>query len=247
MALCYHAISATWNDRLAVTPGAFERQIRLLLRRRFKPVPSDQVLCGRPATFHVTFDDCYANIRQSLDLLTTLGVPATLFVCSTLADTGAPMVGPELSERAAGQENELTTLSWSELREVADLGFEIGSHTVTHQHLPELGDRELEEELRGSRQLIEDAVGRPVRFLAYPHGESDARVRAATRQAGYEGAFGLDEARSPADPFAFPRVVVYRETDTLRFIAKTPRSGGAARLVESARRMRSQVRPARAT
>jgi peptidoglycan/xylan/chitin deacetylase (PgdA/CDA1 family) len=237
-ALCYHAVSATWNDPLAVTPEAFEHQIRSLLRRGFTPVGANQLLRGKAATFHVTFDDCFTSISGALDLLLKLGVPATLFVCSSLADTGAPLAVREVTGRAVGHEDELVTLSWSELRELADLGFAIGSHTATHPHLVQLGDSELRDELRLSRQRIEEAVGRPSRFLAYPYGESDARVRAAARHAGYEAAFGLGEGRNPVDLFAFPRADVYRGTDAIRFRAKTVRNGGTARLLQAARRMR---------
>lgn len=227
--LCYHAVSATWEDGLAVTPAAFEQQVRSLLDRGFAPVTAEQALLGEPGTFHVTFDDCFRSIHGALELLRELGVPATVFVCSALADGGQRLAVPEMTGRADGCVDELVTFSWEELREWAEEGVEIGSHTVTHPHLPRLDGHEAAEELVASRGRIEDVLGRPCRFVAYPYGESDARVRAAAQDAGYQAAFGLAESTKSPDAFAFPRVDIYRGTDKIRFWAKTSRVGSLLR------------------
>ena len=72
---------------------------------------------------------------------------------------------------------------WNQLAALADEGWEVGSHTIAHQHLPTLSDAELEEELRGSRLQLEAALGSPCRSLAYPYGEVDARVEQAAGEA----------------------------------------------------------------
>jgi hypothetical protein len=63
--------------------------------------------------------------------------------------------------------------------------------------------------------------GQPCRFLAYPYGEHDARVQAATRRAGYEAALGLRAATSRANRFALPRVDFYRRDSLLRAMLKS--------------------------
>ena len=78
-------------------------------------------------------------------------------------------------------------MTWDELRSVVDRGFEVGSHTASHPHLPELTDSELDDELRRSKERLEDELERPCHYLAYPFGEQSPRVRAAARAAGYEG------------------------------------------------------------
>jgi peptidoglycan/xylan/chitin deacetylase (PgdA/CDA1 family) len=99
---------------------------------------------------------------------------------------------------------------------------EIGSHTVSHAHLPELSDADLHRELRESREWIADELRRPCRFLAYPFGESDDRVHAAARVAGYEAAFSLrPKGQSALDRYSVPRVDVYRGDGWLRFRLKT--------------------------
>jgi peptidoglycan/xylan/chitin deacetylase (PgdA/CDA1 family) len=45
---------------------------------------------------------------------------------------------------------------------------EIGSHTVTHRKLWELQWPEVEGELKGSKQMIEDETGKPVHHFSFP-------------------------------------------------------------------------------
>jgi peptidoglycan/xylan/chitin deacetylase (PgdA/CDA1 family) len=88
--------------------------------------------------------------------------------------------------------------------------------------LPRLSDAEIEEELAGSRARLEDALGRPCRFLAYPFGQHDERVRAAARRVGYACAFALmATATGSRDPYALPRVDLYRKDTVLSTALKT--------------------------
>ena len=72
----------------------------------------------------------------------------------------------------------------------------------------------------GDLAQLEDELGRPCRFLAYPFGHEDARVRAAARRAGYEAAFALPGDVAAPDDFAVPRLGVWRR-DTLPRLSKT--------------------------
>jgi peptidoglycan/xylan/chitin deacetylase (PgdA/CDA1 family) len=202
--LCYHAVSPTWEHRLCLPPAQLLRQVRAL--RRFTRI-------------HVTFDDAFRSIESVLPPLRDLGVPLTVFVCSGYADAGgAPLLIPELESDDPDDLEGLRTMSWDELRGLAADGVGIGSHTVSHAHLTRIGEAELARELSESKQRIEGELGRPCRLLAYPYGEHDARVRAAAQDAGYEAAFGLREARG--DPFALPRVDLYRRHTALRTLVR---------------------------
>lgn len=189
--------------------------MRSLLRRRFRPVGAADAVDGRGRLLHVTFDDAYTSITGALDVLERLGVPATVFAATAFADEGRPLDIPELADDAAAHPDELRTMSWDELRGVVERGFAVGSHTVSHPHLPSLGDAELDRELQDSRARCEDMLGRPCPYLAYPYGEHDARVKRAAQRAGYDAAFTLHGSREPADRYSIRRVHFYRH-DSLR-------------------------------
>jgi peptidoglycan/xylan/chitin deacetylase (PgdA/CDA1 family) len=161
----------------------------------------------------VTFDDGFRSAATVFPQLRDLGVPIQLFICSGFAVDGRPLTIPEL---AGDDPGELATMTWDEVRAHADDGVSIGAHTVTHPHLPTLGDEELLRELQDSKDVIEAALGRRCDDLAYPYGEHDGRVRSAARAAGFERAYALAHGTWD-DPYALPRLDLYR----IHNIAKT--------------------------
>jgi peptidoglycan/xylan/chitin deacetylase (PgdA/CDA1 family) len=215
LVLCYHAVSERWDHPLSARPAALESEVRHLLGRRYRPVAAEELLAGG-RVLHVTFDDAFRSVLTVLPTLETLGVPVTIFVCAGYADGGLPLTVPELAPEMQDHLPELETMDWDSLRELADRGVELGSHTVSHSHLTRLSDQELAIELRDSRDRLESEIQRPCRFLAYPYGEHDARVRAAARTAGYQLAFALPGRSRPLDPLAVPRIGIWREDGRLR-------------------------------
>jgi peptidoglycan/xylan/chitin deacetylase (PgdA/CDA1 family) len=220
LVLCYHALSETWPHPIAVSPALFERQLRLLQRRGFRPSSSAEILAGGGRLLHVTFDDAYRSVERAVPVLERLQIPATVFVCSSFADTGAPLAVSELREDLVRYPQELETMRWEQLRELAARGIEIGSHTASHPHLTRLTDAEVNDELLSSRRRIEDELGRQCKLLAYPYGEYNQRVAAAARAAGYQAAFTLLAPPSPSR-YAIPRVGVYRKDSLARLMLKT--------------------------
>jgi peptidoglycan/xylan/chitin deacetylase (PgdA/CDA1 family) len=219
--LCYHGVSDTWEHQLAVRTRAFERQLRSLLFRGYRPVRTAEAVTGSGKFLHVTFDDGYKNVTNALPVLERLNIPSTLFACADYAADGRPLDVPRLAAEAAAHPEHLATMTWDELRALAERGVEIGSHTLTHPRLPHLSDRELQRELGDSRERIEAELDRPCRYLAYPYGQHDERVRAATRGAGYEAAFALRDGADAREPYALPRVDLYRKDQLLRATLKT--------------------------
>lgn len=219
LVLCYHAVSDTWPHQLSVAPEALEGQLGLLLRRGYRPVAAaDATAADSGKLFHVTFDDAFTSVWNAVPVLERLGIPATVFACSGYADDPRPLGVTELAGELHTNAEELRTMSWDELRKLGDHGIAVESHTVSHPHLPSLGDEELQNELRASKRRLEEELGRGCRFLAYPFGDCDDRVRTAARAAGYEAAFGLPGDPTGREPFDVFRVGVWRR-DSPRAVA----------------------------
>ena len=221
LVLCYHAISPTWSAGLSVTPEAFERQISYLLRRGWGATTFGDVVRAAPArTIAVTFDDAFASVKTyALPILRRLGVPATVFVPTDYISRQAPLAWLGLDQWDDGPDAaELTPMTWDDLGELADLGWEVGSHTRTHPLLTRVrDDAALAAELRASREECAERIGRPVTSIAYPYGDVDDRVQAQTRQAGYAAAAALGWPSGRVDPFRYPRIGVYNKDSAQRF------------------------------
>jgi peptidoglycan/xylan/chitin deacetylase (PgdA/CDA1 family) len=203
--LVYHGVgfATDSNDprRLITSPEHLADHVRLLLGRghrflRAGDLPADG---PPPGTATLTFDDGWRSwLTVALPVLRSLGVPGTFFVCPGLFGQQHPDVPGEAGE----------LLRAEEARALHDAGMELGSHTLSHRDLRTLDDDELERELVGSKQAVEELTGKPCRTLAYPYGLCDERVVRATGEAGYELAFGwlpgpwrpLEAPRLPAPP-----------------------------------------------
>lgn len=219
--LMYHSITDRPNDDTrphAVRPGDFEEQLGYLKDTGFTPLTLADLVASMNGTgpalprrpIVVTFDDGYADFHAvALPLLDRYGVPATVFVTSGwLADAGPDAAGRPLDRM----------LSWSQVREAAAAGVEIGGHTHSHPQLDQLPDQELREELRRNKALLEEKAGRPVTTMAYPYGYSSARVRREVRKAGYWAACAVNNAIAGRhDVLAMPRLTVGRSTTIGRF------------------------------
>jgi peptidoglycan/xylan/chitin deacetylase (PgdA/CDA1 family) len=193
-------VSPTWEHRLSIEPDLLLRQVRALARVR---------------SLQVTFDDAFRSAATVFPDLRRLGLPVQIFVCTQYAGDGDPLTIPELEGDDPAQ---LATMTWDELRAHGADGIEIGSHGVSHAHLPQLSDGELRRELVESKREIEDELARPCPDFTYPYGEHDARVREAARAAGYERAYGL-RGRT-GDPYASPRLDLYRRHSPVRALLR---------------------------
>jgi peptidoglycan/xylan/chitin deacetylase (PgdA/CDA1 family) len=237
--LCYHAVAERGRHRLAIPPELLERQLKSVLARRYAGATAAQALAGRGRLLHVTFDDAYRNVEAALPLLRRLRLPVTVFACTAFADGGLPLDIPELHDDVLRDPGPLTTMPWERLRALVDEGVEIGSHTRTHPHLVRLSDAELQRELAQSKQELEDELGRPCPYVAYPYGDVDERVAAAARAAGYDAGFALGP-RPRGDRFMVPRTDLYTPDGVVRTIVKTTplwtAAATAARLARVTRR-----------
>jgi peptidoglycan/xylan/chitin deacetylase (PgdA/CDA1 family) len=77
-------------------------------------------------------------------------------------------------------------LGWDEIREMNKHNISFGGHTKTHRNLCLLDDDEINDELIGSKNIIEKNIGQNIKEFSYPFGKFDKRVRSLVIEAGYE-------------------------------------------------------------
>ena len=231
--LCYHAVSPSWNAPLSVTPDALEYQLQRLLRAGWQPATFADAVLGRPRRkiFAVTFDDAFASVLElAYPNMSSLGVPGTMFAPTAFMDHPQPLRwrGIEQWERTS-HAGELRSMDWTQLRALAEDGWEIGSHTRTHPHLRELDDLHLTDELERSREEISANLGFTCETVAYPYGEADERVADRARAVGYRAGAVLSRRLSALGPHRWPRIGVYHTDRNWRFRLKVNRYWRALR------------------
>jgi peptidoglycan/xylan/chitin deacetylase (PgdA/CDA1 family) len=222
LVLCYHGVSDRWPSSLAVSPDRLRTQLEYLREQGYEGVTFSRLVDGdvpRRAVA-VTFDDGYRSVfERALPVLSELEMKGTVFVPTGLTGVEQPMSWKGIEQWLETPfRDELTPLSWDQVRALRAAGWEIGSHTVTHARLPELGHAAVVRELAESQEKCAAELGVPCRTLAYPYGAQDSRVRAAAREAGYHAAAGVRPGRF--DPFCWPRIGAYPHDVPWRFRLK---------------------------
>ncbi|MCX8032927.1 MAG: polysaccharide deacetylase family protein [Thermoleophilia bacterium] len=196
--LMYHYVDETpppagpYADSLTVRTPDFVRQLEYLRSNGFSTVSLADVYLAMAGALALpskavvlTFDDGgLDNYEVAFSLLQRYGFTATFFVITS----------------RVGKEGQMT---WEQLREMAQAGMAVQSHTVSHPDLTKISSSKLARELADSRAVIEQEVGAPVYALAYPAGAYNSQVILAAKEAGYSLAVSTDKGGKPAPQTIF--------------------------------------------
>jgi peptidoglycan/xylan/chitin deacetylase (PgdA/CDA1 family) len=185
--LMYHVIASPPSSaslpELYVDPKTFNEQMEALRKQGYVGVSLNQVydawfkgaeLPEKPVV--VSFDDGYrSQYVYARPELRKLGWPGVL---SAIAGRiGKP--GAELSDAM--------------VKNMIDNGWELDSHTINHVDVSQASGAQLQDEVAGSRKMLQQRFHQPVNFFCYPSGRYDDQAVQAVRQAGYLGATTTDE------------------------------------------------------
>lgn len=184
--LYYHRVAPDADPDTGPVPAIFDRQMGLLKSLGFTGVSLRQALSASPlesaGMIGITFDDGYQdNYEWATPILEKYGFRATVFcVTGVMGQKTAWAEDP----RWVGH----LLMTPAEARDLANRGFEIAAHSRTHPDLTSLTEKDLEDEVAGSRKELEDLLGEPVRTFCYPYGFYNARTMEAARKAGFHAA-----------------------------------------------------------
>lgn len=220
---------------------SFADQMRYLAEAGYRTLSLDEYVeiragrMQRPAkSVIVTFDDGYeSNYTLAFPAIRAHGHRATIFV--------APEPDDYTRAKVEGIDGFLTD---AQMRELADGGVAIQSHTLTHCVLSELDDATARHELGESKRRLEAITGREVRHIAIPRAGHSPRIRALVEEAGYATACcnNKGSANGRSDLLALPRIVIERDMSVEDFArALTPRSSAVLRIVGELKRIPERV------
>ncbi len=165
----------------------FARQMDTLLTlaKPISCVPSQPLPPGQRYVC-VTFDDGFFSVmRNAAPELAQRQIPWTVFVPS--GRLGARPDWLRQAHPAARQDRVMTSV---ELRALAqDPLVTIGSHTIVHANLLEVGPEHAATELSQSRAQLEETVGQPIKVFSYPFGARNSALDGEARRVGYEKLF----------------------------------------------------------
>lgn len=214
----YHSVGPYDEDpfEVTMTPRRFEKQMRWLRRRGLRGVAMGELLDAvaegqARGLVGLTFDDGYQDfVPYALPIIQRHGFSATLFVL-------AGRFGGENEWSRPGPMKPLLTAD--QVRQLAQVGMEIGSHGLKHVSLLKADDSQLREETVRSRAILQELLGHRIQGFCYPYGDLDARVVAAAQAAGYDYACAV-KPWSGIGRYAIPRTYVHDRDSWWRLHAK---------------------------
>ena len=178
-------------DGLTVSTRFFEDLCRLL-ERRFHVVSLSEIQrllregeIPPKRTVAITFDDCYRDNLFAARTLAKHNLPACFFIPTKFVGTDHWFDWDRGLKR-------MPNLAWDDVREMVQLGHDIGSHSVSHADFGMIAEDDARRELSESKHTLEEQTGRPVRWFAYPFGFRDnfrPELLPLVAEAGYEACF----------------------------------------------------------
>ncbi len=124
-------------------------------------------------------------------------------------ETDLDVVIPEIPS------DEYSSVSWEELREMANNRIEIGCHTMNHPILSKIPLYQLREEIVQSRNVLERNLQKKIHTFCYPNGQPgdiNESVISAVKEAEYLGSpYWFDLLKW--DPFLVPRIGVSEDKE----------------------------------
>lgn len=191
ISLFYHRVADEHPNDWTISRAAFTQQIDWF-QKTFDLVSLEEAQnrirsgSNQRPTLTITFDDGYAeNSEYALPLLIERKIPITYF--ATVNQTLKQVPFPHDVERGCP----LPTNSLESLIAMDTAGIEIGAHTRNHADLGKITDeRILIDEVITASLELESAIGRKVRYFAFPYGLTpnlNPKVFGMLRAAGFLG------------------------------------------------------------
>lgn len=217
--LCYHIVESPQDPRMEISRETFREQMRYLAMTGYNVIPLRHLyefIAGKRGSIPnnavvITIDDGWrSTYTEVFPEMRRRKFPFTVFLY------------PKIIGQTA------YALTWKQVRDMAEAGVDIQSHSLSHPYLTHrrhasLDDKAyrewLERELLESKRVLERETRREVEFLAYPYGDYDRRLASFVARAGYAAALTCDYGRVTrgSDPMRLKRVVIDKRMDFASF------------------------------
>lgn len=217
--LVYHKIDS--RPELGLTcihPKIFEKQIEFLISEGFQLVTLSQLPTRPEITdkrIAVCFDDGYQNVFDyAFPILKKFSSVATVALITDF-------IGRENSWDVNLGGIRYQHLNRDSIQELIDAGWEIASHSVSHQSLRGISESELDYQMLHSKQTLESMFSRRIYSFTPPFGNITPRIYQAARRHGYRnigGFFPIKYYKTTVPKGLILRLAVYR-SDSLKSLA----------------------------
>ena len=153
----------------------------------------------------ITFDDGYQSIIKNIyPIMRELDIAGCIYINTNFILKNKNNKSSELNGHYHGER----FLSWTEIKELKNHGWEVGSHGCDHLDLTSVSEKSLKKELFNSKVKIEKYLNVECKHFSYPWGYHNNRVINMVKETGYKFAVsGIQKSfdQKKDNCFAIPR------------------------------------------
>lgn len=203
--------SAKEND-FCISVDTFEKQMKYLKEKGYSSIDFYDLTRLNSRSFIITFDDGYEDIYlNAYPILKKYGFTATIFLVADYI--GKTNIWDNTGEKL---------LTESQINELLQNSFSIGSHTLTHPHLTKENEKECLRQIAYSKIILEDRFNVEIKTFSYPYNEFNDKIKEIVEKAGYGFACAISTKSKSVleDKFAIRRIYVKANDTMLDFKRK---------------------------
>ena len=174
----------------------------------------------------ITFDDCAVSLFDfAIPELVKRGMKAVFYMPT--AHMGDYNIWDVKNNGTARSD----VMSGDQIKQLVEMGMEVGSHSHHHIELGKLSEQEAFEEVAESKKILEETLGRNIYSIAYPYGDIPQGFKASLKKAGYK--FGLAIYSPRQHAFSMRRIGIYQTDDKKALAFKISKSYNSLRSLAS--------------
>jgi peptidoglycan/xylan/chitin deacetylase (PgdA/CDA1 family) len=188
--LCFHHVNESQR-------AAFENLLNYLIRfhQVISPAEAEKFIHSNNETgdknriqYLITFDDGFrSQYDVALDILDKYGIKAIFFICPGIIDIAQESIQKEWIAqnlfcppiKPESVSDGMLMMSWENAEYLHSMGHVLGAHTLFHKKVSALNGRKLHDEIVLSGKTIEQRLGTPAKWFAYPFGDPGSISREA--------------------------------------------------------------------
>lgn len=210
--LYYHSVLEKEKERFICQLNYLSSKYSFVSLNSLNSRPSKKKLIS------ITFDDGLLSVlRNALPELKKKEIPTTIFIPAAKLDSY-----PKWEQKGQEIYYEDRILNRDEIKKLSDQGIEIASHTLHHTDLRNVHLKVAKDELRLSKSILEEIIGKEVVSFSFPYGSYNSDLIDIAFDSGYSSVYTTqpEVISLPTKRKIFGRVGVNPDDSLLEFKLK---------------------------
>jgi len=185
----------------------FARQMKYLFEHNYQTIflrdlinYAEHPVPAKSKKICITFDDGYESVyTHAFPVLQKYNFTAVVF-----------LVADCINKTCLWDKDSEPILKTEQIKEMAEAGIDFGSHSFSHRSLTRLDVEELKKEVKQSKKVLEELLGKQIVSFSYPYGAFNETIKRIVRQ-HYQIAFSTKEGVISVRDFALPRIDINKD------------------------------------